>query len=67
MLCCSLKKIFEKEDKTMKAKIIKLNKRSYVGGSVSIQQCSIYDDVEILGHVFHGLEDIDKHVEMCLC
>lgn len=51
----------------MKAKIIKLNKRSYVGGSVSIQQCSIYDDVEILGHVFHGLEDIDKHVEMCLC
>lgn len=50
----------------MKAKVIKLNKRSYVGGSVCIRQCSIYDDVEILGHVFHGLEDIDEHVEMWL-
>ncbi len=31
-----------------------------------IKKVSIADDVEILGHVFHGLEDIRKHVEMSL-
>lgn len=29
-----------------------------------IFSCSIHDDVEILGQVFHGLQDIDAHVEM---
>lgn len=27
---------------------------------------SIKDDIEILGHVFHGLQDIKEHVEMSL-
>ena len=27
---------------------------------------SIYDDVRILGHVFHGLEDIHNNVEMSM-
>ena len=27
---------------------------------------SIEDDIEILGHVFHGLQDIKEHVEMSL-
>ena len=31
-----------------------------------IRRCSIMEDVEILGHVFHGLADIKKHVEMSL-
>jgi hypothetical protein len=29
-----------------------------------IFSCSIHDDVEILGQVFHGLQDISAHVEM---
>lgn len=29
-----------------------------------IFSCSIHDDVEILGHVFHGLKDIQAYVEM---
>lgn len=29
-----------------------------------IFSCSIHDDVEILGKVFHGLQDISAHVEM---
>ena len=29
-----------------------------------IFSCSIHDDVEILGLVFHGLQDISAHVEM---
>jgi len=32
-----------------------------------IFECSIHDDVEILGHTFHGLTDIMQHVEMSLC
>ncbi len=31
-----------------------------------IRRCAITDDIIILGHVFHGLEDIKKHVEMSL-
>lgn len=31
-----------------------------------IRKCSIKDDVEVLGHVFHGLQDIKHHVEMSL-
>ena len=31
-----------------------------------IYECSIESDVEILGHVFHGLTDIQERVEMCL-
>lgn len=33
---------------------------------VTIQKVSIKDDIEILGHVFHGLKDIKEHVEMSL-
>ena len=33
---------------------------------INIRRCSIKDDVEILGHVFHGIKDISKHVEMSL-
>lgn len=33
---------------------------------VVIRKVSISDDIEILGHVFHGLQDIEKHVEMSL-
>ena len=33
---------------------------------VTIQKVSINDDVEILGYVFHGLKDIQEHVEMSL-
>ena len=33
---------------------------------VVIQKVSIKDDVEILGHIFHGLKDIQEHVEMSL-
>ena len=33
---------------------------------VTIQKVSINEDVEILGHVFHGLKDIQEHVEMSL-
>lgn len=33
---------------------------------VVVREVSIVDDVEILGHVFHGLQDIEKHVEMSL-
>lgn len=33
---------------------------------VTVQRVSIKDDVVILGHVFHGLEDIKAHVEMSL-
>ena len=33
----------------------------------SIFSCSIHDDVKILGHVFHGLEDIQKYVEISKC
>ena len=29
-----------------------------------IFSCSIHDDVEILGQVFHGLQNISAHVEM---
>lgn len=32
----------------------------------NIYTCSIYDDVEILGHVFHGLQDIMEHVEISM-
>jgi len=32
----------------------------------NIQKLSIKEDVEILGHVFHGLQDIKDHVEMSL-
>lgn len=35
-------------------------------GSHEIRRCSITDDIEILGHVFHGLKDIQTHVEMSL-
>lgn len=31
-----------------------------------ISEVLITDDVKILGHVFHGLQDIMKHVEMSL-
>ena len=31
-----------------------------------IKRYAITDDVEILGHVFHGLQDIKAHVEMAL-
>ena len=31
-----------------------------------INSYSIYDDIEILGHVFHGLRDVRTHVEMSL-
>ena len=31
-----------------------------------ILTCSIHDDVRILGHVFHGLEDICSYVEMSM-
>ena len=34
--------------------------------SLGIQEVSIYADIEILGHVFHGLKDIQEHVEMSL-
>lgn len=33
---------------------------------IDIFICNISDDVTILGHVFHGLDDIKKHVEMSL-
>lgn len=33
---------------------------------IGIQEYSIYDDVEILGHTFVGLEDIKRHVELSL-
>ena len=32
----------------------------------TIQKVSVKDDIEILGHVFHGLKDIQEHVEMSL-
>ncbi len=31
-----------------------------------VRSVSIHDDVKILGHVFHGLDDIKSHVEMSL-
>lgn len=31
-----------------------------------IVRCSIFDDVDILGHTFHGLADVRRHVEMSL-
>lgn len=31
-----------------------------------VRRCSITDDIDILGYVFHGLADIQKHVEMSL-
>ena len=31
-----------------------------------IQKVSNKDDIEILGHIFHGLKDIQEHVEMSL-
>ncbi len=31
-----------------------------------ISSYSIYEDIEILGHVFHGLRDVRAHVEMSL-
>ena len=31
-----------------------------------VKEYAITDDVEILGHVFHGLEDIKQHVELSL-
>lgn len=33
-------------------------------GEHRIYSCSIHDDVKILGHVFHGLDDVIAHVEM---
>ena len=33
---------------------------------VTIQNVSINNEMEILGHVFHGLKDIQEHVEMSL-
>ena len=32
----------------------------------TIRKYNIEDDIEILGHVFHGLSDIKKHIEMSL-
>ena len=34
--------------------------------TVTVQRLPIDEDVEILGHVFHGLQDIKAHVEMAL-
>ena len=36
-------------------------------GNLNIQVYSITEDVEILGHTFHGLEDIMAYREMSLC
>lgn len=36
-------------------------------GNLDIQVYSIKEDVEILGHTFHGLEDIMAYREMSLC
>ena len=36
------------------------------GPKHELYECSIFDDVKILGHVFHGLQDIHNHVEMSL-
>jgi hypothetical protein len=33
---------------------------------IDIQIYNIHDDVTILNHIFHGLEDIQNHVEMSL-
>ena len=33
---------------------------------ICIIECTVKDDVEILGHLFHGLKDIKAHVEMSL-
>ena len=35
----------------MKAKILKLHESNSNSGSVTIRQCSIYDDIKLLGHV----------------
>lgn len=36
------------------------------GHNAEIKEYSITDDIEILGHVFHGLDDIKEHVEISL-
>ncbi len=51
-------------------KIIQFLKSLFEGKQQKVEhviyECSIHDDVEILGHVFHGLSDIATHVEMSL-
>ena len=48
----------------MLMKIGNLFKRDNRQVEHKIFSCSIHDDVEILGQVFHGLQDISAHVEM---
>ena len=48
----------------MLMKIGNLFKRDNRQVEHKIFSCSIHDDVEILGQVFHGLKDIMAHVEM---
>ena len=45
-------------------KILDIFKREKRQVEHKIYSCSIHDDVEILGLVFHGLQDISAHVEM---
>lgn len=45
-------------------KIWNLFKREKRQVEHKIFSCSIHDDVKILGQVFHGLQDIEAHVEM---
>lgn len=45
-------------------KILDIFKREKRQVEHKIFSCSIHDDVEILGLVFHGLQDISAHVEM---
>ncbi len=51
-------------------KVLQLLKSLFKGKQQKVEhviyECSIHDDVEILGHVFHGLHDIAEHVEMSL-
>ena len=48
----------------MLMKILDIFKREKRQVEHKIFSCSIHDDVEILGLVFHGLQDISAHVEM---
>ena len=48
----------------MLMKIGNLFKRDNRQVEHKIFSCSIHDDVEILGQVFHGLQDISAYVEM---
>lgn len=51
-------------------KIIQFLKSLFEGKQQKVEhviyECSIHDDVEILGHVFHGLNDIKQYVEISL-